>query len=182
MSRSLAVALLLPALTAHADESLTVCYNYECASKAEVRFHESRLDAVGQLFAASADPEAERTAIAKAVGAMYRIAGEQTPIWRDKGGDYADDGVDGRMDCIDHSTNTHAWIALFARRGWLRFHTLHPPVRRGLVLPHWAVRIGESSGGRQYVVDSWFFDSGEPAVVFRLEEWMRGAIANGVRR
>ena len=179
MARILLAPVLLFAMAAHAEEMVIICYNYGCAATAEVRFSDAQLEEVHGLFSGTADAQAERAAIAAAVGQMYRFAGQQTPIWRDKGGDFDDDGADGRMDCIDHSTDTYSWLRLFARHGWLKYHLVLPPVRRGVIFTHHAARIGELTGRRQFVVDSWFFDHGHPAVVFTLQEWLAGARANG---
>jgi hypothetical protein len=182
MPRILAALVLLAAMTAHAEETVIVCYNYGCSTQAEVVFSDAQLQEVHGLLNGTADSEAERAAIAVAVGQMYRYAGMQTPIWRDKAGDFNDDAADGSMDCIDHSTNTDSWLRLFARHGWLKYHSVLRPVRRGIIFTHFAARIAETAEmkKRQFAVDSWFYDHGHPAVVFTLEEWRAGARANGI--
>lgn len=172
-------AFALPGLSAHADE-LMICYNYGCYTRASVDYGEEQLARVQLQFAAAADAGAERKAISAAIGRMYAIAGEQTPVWRDKGGNYADGGDNGKMDCIDHSTNTNAFLRLMQARGWLRFHeVLEPLMRRRLFFAeHWAARIRERETQAVYVVDSWFFDNGRPAAVLALEDWIAGKIPN----
>jgi hypothetical protein len=172
-------ALAVPGL-ARADQ-LTICYNYGCYSKAPVDYSEQQLGSVRELLEAADDAAAEREAISRAIGRMYAIAGEQTPVWRDKGGDYADGGVDGRMDCIDHSTNTTEFLKLFQARGWLRFHEVLEPLMRArfIVAVHWAARIRERGSQRAYVVDGWYFDNGHPAAVFAVEEWLAGKKPDG---
>lgn len=177
--RSLILAsVLLCASPAHADEDVVICYNYGCASKAWVKFSEAQLGEVRGMIGGAADAPAERAAIAQAVGRMYLLAGRQSPIWRDRGGNYDDDEADGRMDCIDHSTNTTSWLSLFARRGWLKFHSVLPEVKRGFWAYHAAARVAERATRREFAVDSWFFDNGHPAVIFPLRDWMDGARAN----
>jgi len=85
--------------------------------------------------------------------------------------------VDGRMDCIDESTNTTSYLRLLESKGWLRFHRVLEPVRRAplLINDHWAARIVETQTSREFAVDSWFFDNGRPAFVAPLEEWHKGA-------
>lgn len=205
-----AVLALVPVLAltgaAHAvtlarpgDESVEVCYNYDCRARATVRFDDQALDPVRRVLAEAADAAAEREAIAYAMGWMYFLAGQQTPIWRDRGGNFDDgDYLNGRMDCIDHSTNTTAFLRVLERRGWLRHHRVLDPVRRGRFLDiHWAGHVAEvpsagvpsgeasenaaslqatgSADGREYVVDTWFHDPGHPAMVAPLRDWMRGA-------
>jgi hypothetical protein len=176
----LLAALVAAAQAARADE-LTICYNYGCYAKAQVVFEQPQLEVLRGLLASANDAAAEREAISLAIGRMYAIAGEQTPVWRDKGGDYADDGVDGQMDCIDHSTNTTAFLKLLQARGWLRFHEVLAPIKRArfFVFEHWGARIRERDAGRFYVVDSWFFDNGHPAAIFPAEQWLAGKRPDG---
>jgi hypothetical protein len=177
-----AVLALSPwtACAAGADE-VTICYNYGCYARARVGFSEAQLADLRQLFAPAGDAAAERAVISLAIGRMYAIAGEQTPVWRDKGHNYADGGVDGQMDCIDHSANTSAFLQLLQARAWLRYHEVLEPVRRVrfLVAEHWAARIRERETQQAYVVDSWYFDIGRPAAVLTVEEWRAGKTLDG---
>ena len=178
---ALAIAVALGADgAAHADQ-VAICYNYGCHATALVDFSEERLESLHQLLAASADAAAEREAIAIAIGRMYGIAGEQTPVWRDRGGNYADGGVNGQMDCIDHSTNTDSFLRLLQARAWLRFHEVLEPLMRTrfIFAVHWTARIRDRATQWVYVVDSWYFDNGHPAAVFAVEDWLAGKTPDG---
>jgi hypothetical protein len=168
------------ASAARADE-VAICYNYGCYTGAQVNYSDAQLATLHQLLAAAGDAAAEREAISVAIGRMYAIAGEQTPIWRDKGGNYADGGVNGQMDCIDHSTNTDGFLRLLQARGWLRFHEVLEPLRRirFIVAVHWAARIRDRATQRVYTVDSWYFDNGHPAAVLTVEDWLAGKRPDG---
>ena len=171
-----ACALALGAAPARAQEDLPVCFNYGCQTLATVHLDPAQLKRVRGLFARIDSPEAERAAIADAMAWLYAYAGEQTPTWLDRGGNLDDDDVEGRMDCVDHSTNTTTWLALLARRGWIRYHDVAEPVRRGRLLSvHWSARVLEKETGAQWVVDTWFLDPGYPATIYPLDEWMDGA-------
>lgn len=163
-------------LLAAADQ-VTICYNYDCAVKAEVIFNGKQLNKVRSLFSDEKNAEAERRAISQAIGLFATFSGEQTPTHNDKGGNAHDDGVDGRMDCLDHSHNTTEYLKLLERHGWLKFHKVLERVMRApyLVDDHWAGRIVETQTGQEYIVDSWFFDNGHPAAIFTLEDWKHGA-------
>jgi hypothetical protein len=176
---ALLCALAARGLQARADE-ITICYNYGCYARAPVSYGEKDLDRLRQPLAAAGDAKAERAAIAQVIGRMYAIAGEQTPVWRDKGGNYADGGENGKMDCIDHSTNTSAFLRLLQARGWLRFHEVLEPLlrRRFFFADHWAARMRERETREVYAVDSWFFDNGRPATVMPVEDWLGGATPN----
>ncbi len=176
---ALLFTLAAPSLHAHAEE-VTICYNYGCNARAPVNYGEQDLERLQRQLAAASDAKAEREAIALVIGRMYSIAGQQTPVWRDKGGNYADGGENGKMDCIDHSTNTTAFLRLLQARGWLRFHEVLEPLmrRRFFVADHWSARIRERETQEVYVVDSWFFDNGRPAAVMPVEDWLDGATPN----
>ncbi len=172
-------AFAVPGL-AQADR-VTICYNYGCHVKAPVDYGEEQLDTLRQSLAAAGDAGTERAAISRAIGRMYAIAGEQTPVWRDKGGNYADGGVNGQMDCIDHSANTDSFLRLLQARGWLRFHEVLEPLMRMrfIFAVHWTARIRDREAQRIYVVDSWYFDNGHPAAVFAVEDWLAGKDPDG---
>lgn len=159
------------------DEAVDVCFNYGCANQAVAVFSETRLSLLRDSLALAASPEQERALLSLAVGSLYSWAGEQTPIHADKGGNFADEGEPGTMDCIDHSLTTERFLLLLEKRHMLRFHRLLGRVHRlrHLVMEHNAVEIEElSQDAPHYVVDSWYVDNGKPALVMPLQNWMDG--------
>ena len=172
--------LLLLALSAGvaAEERVLVCHGYGCAVQDEVVFSSLRLRRLAGRLAQARDAAGEREILAAVVGDLYRWAGEQSDIRNDRGGNFADGSTPGRMDCLDHSATTTRFLQLLARYGALRYHRVLVPVSRawlGLVENHWAAQIETLDGEVRYVVDSWFVDNGEPAVILPLEEWKKGA-------
>jgi len=183
MKRWLAGSLLAAHFgLACADTEVVICYNYGCESQAKIVYSERKLAKVHEMLAPAKDAAEERAALAQVVGRLYTWAGGQSPVWRDKGGDQADGGEDGRMDCIDHALSTTRLLAMLEARGWLRFHRVLEPERRAplFVNQHFSAAIEEKSTagivfvGERWVVDSWFRDNGQPAVIFPLENWMGG--------
>lgn len=169
------VLCLLPA-TGWA-ESVDICYNYDCATHAEVRLSKGQLRNLRKLFVRLSTPQLERVAIARGIGLLEIYAAKQTPTGRDKGGNAADNGIDGRMDCLDHSHNTTAYLKLMQRNALLAFHDVLDPVKRApyLLDVHWAAQILDRSNGQKFAVDSWFLDNGASAVVYPLQAWFNGA-------
>ncbi len=178
----LLAAACAAAAPAAAEREVEVCFNYGCASRAPVRFSTDELKIVQAAFSDVADAADERRAIAAAVARLYAVAAAQSPIGADRGGNIEDDGVEGRMDCIDHSTNTTTWLQLLAERGWLRHHEVGDRVRRSrfVIFEHWSARIVESATRAEFAVDSWFHDPGNPAEVFPLRTWLAGAYPPGL--
>lgn len=140
--RLLLYALVLVASAARADESVLFCYNYGCAVEAEAHFDPRQMAEVRAQLQGAADAADERRRLAVVLGSLYRWAGEQLPIRADKGGDYADDGVDGRMDCIDHAATTTRLLRLLEAHGGLRHHRVIEQARRSfLILQHFSAVI-----------------------------------------
>lgn len=168
-------------------ETVRICYNYGCLAEAEVHYAAHQLDQVRALLGTAQSAADEREKLSLAVGWLLGWAGEQTPISADRGGNYADQAVYGRMDCIDHSTTTTRLLRLLEARGWLRFHRVLEVVQRTRYLfeVHYSAQIEEledpageraaAGGSARHVVDSWFRDNGQPAVVMALPDWLAGA-------
>jgi hypothetical protein len=187
-------ALAFSALTtggvaaAGAGERVAICFNYDCVAQADVVFSDGQLEELEERMSRARTPDEEREAIGGAVGRLLGWAGQQSPISADRGGNYADDAVDGRRECIDHATTTTRLLRLLERRGLLRFHRVLEPAGRlrFWVFPHYAAQIeemrddgaqrgaGEEEASSRFAVDSWFFDNGHPAAVMRLETWQKG--------
>ncbi|HKO87293.1 MAG TPA: hypothetical protein VJU83_02130 [Burkholderiales bacterium] len=173
-SAILLLHLLLFSHLAHA-EKLQICHAYDCSEQSTVEFPPKKLAELKALFKRPRNADEERDTVSRAVAAMYVYAGTQSPIWQDHAGNDDDEEMPGRMDCIDHSTNTTTFLLLMQKQGWLRFHTVGRPIRRNIWNAHWAVDLIERGSGERYVVDSWFFEPGEPAAVFALDNWLGGA-------
>lgn len=232
-----AQAATLPARTPVplADDSFRICFNYSCMTEQDVWVPGSTLDTLRQWLASAPDAAAERAVLAQAVGMLLAEAGRQTPVAADRGGNFLDQEVEGRMDCIDHSTSTTRILRMIEAHGWLRFHQVLEPVRRTrLIMQHFGAVVEEvapprpepvrarpvavpdymavmlaqcdcaevmndvrrpdtsadgtqesagrpaddADAGNRYVVDSWFVDNGEAAIVLPLAEWLEGGGPN----
>lgn len=180
MRRWLCVVLVLWSGFGLADERVSICYGYGCLVQTDVRYTDGQLGDVRRLLFAAVDAADERKMLAQAIGRLYGWAGEQSDIRNDRGGNYADGGIPGKMDCIDHSTSTTRLLGLLADRGYLRWHRVRTVESRNfawLIESHWSAVIEEKTDGEaaRFVVDSWFVDNGQPAVILPLDEWKKGA-------
>ena len=163
-----------------ADETVRICYGYGCLAQAEIRYTEGQLGEVRRMLFAAVDAENERNTLSEVIGRLYAWGGEQSDIHNDRGGNYADGHLPGKMDCIDHSTSTTRLLRMLEARGYLRWHAVLDPVERGvakLFFVHWTAVIAEKMKGEdaRFAVDSWFVDNGQPAVILPLDEWKKGA-------
>jgi hypothetical protein len=171
------------------SERADVCYNYSCVAEGNVTFSAKQLTRLRDMLAAATNSERERAALAQAIGQMYAWAAEQTPVGNDKAGNFADGGMPGQMDCIDHSTTTTRFLRLLEKRGWMRFHRAVDGVRRGNPFSqHLSAAIEDLGDGvsvvridardRLWAVDSWYADNGKPPYVATLDEWERAGGPN----
>ncbi|WP_230623349.1 MULTISPECIES: hypothetical protein [Chromobacterium] len=165
---------LLPA-AARAD-GLNICYHYRCSRQAYFEISEEARDWLAARLARAGSAAAEREAVSDAVVALYRIAARDTPIWQDKGGNFHDGPAEGRMDCVDHSSNVTAFLGYLDRQGWLKFHHAAPPAWRApwILDLHYTGVLHDIAAGQDWAVDTWFRDFGEPPVVVPLSIWMKG--------
>ncbi len=139
-----ALLMLCLPISAAAAPAVEICYNYGCAVRVPVRFEPLRLEALEARLREADSAQAERAVLGEVLGKLYRIAGEQTPVAADRAGNLLDGGVDGRMDCIDHSTSSTALLQLLETRGSLRYHTVLAPARRArFILQHFSAVIEE---------------------------------------
>lgn len=179
MRRVLKVLALCSLLgTAHAagDVDVEVCFNYGCQNTQAVSFTGSQIDSLRGRLRQADDARSEREILSRVIADMYRWAGAQSPISVDRAGDYLDDGVYGRMDCIDHANTTTHMLDVLQRAGALRHHRVLAIARRRswLIMQHFSAVIEDIEDGRQYAVDTWFRDHAEPAVVMDIQRWMDG--------
>jgi len=159
-----------------------ICYNWSCSETAPIELSDEQLRVVRGLFSEANNASAERLAISSALGGLAVFAAQQSPTGADRGGNWDDQNVNGRMDCIDHSTNTTTYLQLIQNQGWLKFHRARERVKRvrfAGISEHWAGRIDEIKTSESFAVDSWFFDSGHPAVIYPLNDWLSGKSPDG---
>lgn len=174
--------------SALAQQRVEICHGYSCLRQETITYTQGQLGEIRRLLFIAVDASSERDLLSEAIGRLYRWAGEQSDIHNDRAGNLADEGVVGRMDCIDHSTSTTRLLAMLDELDYLRWHrVLTPEVRHfALLFPsHWSAVIeeipaepeeaGGVTPGARFVVDSWFVNNGEPAVILPLEEWKKGA-------
>jgi len=167
------IALFLTTSHCWADV-LPICYDYGCQVADYFEITSENIQQIEMLFIPVQTPLQEKEAVSKAIGYIEKIAGEQTPTYHDKGENHNDDGVEGRMDCIDESNNTYTYLRWIEKQKWFRFHRTGSLINRYrfFISPHWAVELNELNKEKKYVVDSWYFNNGEPAVIMNISQWL----------
>ena len=162
------------------QERFTHCYFSSCRSRQETFVTDQEFTQVRAQF----DPPPrsaveERERIGKAIAVWEQIVGARTGTWRDKGTDAIEFLSDGyQLDCLDETFNTTSYLMMMRTAGLIRFHTIRYPSSRGIIsyfgVPHHSATILDNSDAQRYVVDSWFFDNGQPPVIMKVEIWEKG--------
>ncbi|MCZ4282851.1 hypothetical protein O4H49_18850 [Kiloniella laminariae] len=164
------------------------CYGHGCTFKGEIHLDESQWGEIQAMFKdKDLDPEAERFALATAVGKLEDYAGKQNGTSGDRAGTFMDGVGNRQLDCIDEAVNASNFIGLLQRDGLLQHHELRRPVLRswvsGNILHATAVIEQVDPQGREkgskWSVDSSFFKNGEKATVAPLEQWQTGWVPEG---
>ncbi|UTH72702.1 hypothetical protein [Chromobacterium sp. IIBBL 290-4] len=171
----LLIAAILPYASARAD-GLNICYHYRCSRQAYFDISDEERDWLAARMAQADSAESERAAVGDAVQTLYFIAARFTPIWQDKGGNIHDGPAEGRMDCVDHSSNVTTFLHYLERQGWLKFHHAAQAEWRAphILDLHYTGVLHDDAANQDWAVDTWFKDFGEPPVVVPLSVWMTG--------
>ena len=171
------ILLGFSAIPAQADAVVVVCYNWGCKNQEGVVFDNPWMRQVLQPLNVVETPEEERLAVASIVRQFYRKAAEQTPIGADEPGNVEDETVDGRMDCIDHSTTTRNILSYLQRHRLMRWHDVGPYAHRTLFIDsHYSATLIErastlSEAERMFVVDPWEVDRDSIPLPQSVREW-----------
>ena len=157
----------------------TVCHGYNCRYKTRITFSDGDIDTLRAAFAANgATAAAEREEMSQAVAFLETITGAVIGTADDPGAVLENEhiGDPTRQDCVDEAATTTGYLVLLANNGMLRHHTVSEPAQRGWLIDgrwqHYTAVVEESATGERYVVDSWFRDNGQPAVVMSLSDWL----------
>ena len=169
--------LMLVSPWAMADGLVLFCYNWDCKTPGVASFSEPWLKNTLAPLRQAKTAAAERAAAAEVVRQFYVKAAEQLPIAADEPGNEEDDTVNGRMDCIDHSSTTRNILAFLAHRQALRWHGVGPYAHRTLFLDsHYSATLAENdvpvdNDGQIYTIDPWFVAQGSLPPVQPVREW-----------
>lgn len=157
-------------------QKLSVCYQANCLEEVNFTVSEDTHNQISTFFLLITSAIEEREAIRHAVRSLYLEAAKYSPIASDRGGNFKDYSVQGRMDCVDHSRNDTTFLNYIQQQGWLNYHKVGEIVWRNplLINLHYASQIIEINTLHSWVVDTWFLDFGELATVLPYAQWKSG--------
>ncbi len=152
-----------------------LCYDYDCENRTNITLTFAQWQSVRSLFLPPAvTPLEERRWIAQAIARLESLAGAQSGTSADLGGNARGAGDPGQMDCIDESTNTTTYLRMLRDEGLFRWHAVQDRRMRNKWFfdVHWTAVIVDNTTGREFAVDSWFFDNGREPVITPFEDWL----------
>jgi hypothetical protein len=160
--------------------SVVVCHGFGCRFRTPIALSAADDAKLTQFLSAGhASAEAERKAVAQAVAWFQRRVATEAGTASAKA--YATgvfDAKPSQFDCIDASTNTTTTLLVLSELGLLKYHRLVAPVSRspllGLGVIHTTAVLVELQGGREWAIDSWVRNNGEPPDVLPLKTWYAG--------
>lgn len=158
--------------------SFKICYSHGCEDLAEVQLSPDQWERVRAIFSAkSADAATERENISHAIGMLESMVGPLTETEKDIGGSFHGILRANQMDCVDEAVNTLTYLTMMEQDRLISYHDINLPASRGFFLngwPHVAPVLVNKQTKEKYVVDSWFLDNGQPAVVLPYKKWKSG--------
>ena len=173
----LGASLVFVAGPSRADALVVFCYNWGCLVRQSALYDDPWLRKALQPLRQAKNPEAERAAVAEVVHRFYHKAAAQLPIGADEPGNPEDENVNGRMDCIDHSTTTKNILLYLQHRKLLRWHEVGLYAHRSLLVgSHYSATLIEVAGEapleeRIYTVDPWDVSPEALPEVLPVREW-----------
>ncbi|MCB1593155.1 MAG: hypothetical protein KDI90_11965 [Alphaproteobacteria bacterium] len=159
--------------------AFTFCSQYGCKRLTPLSISNDEWADISNVYGPLAqNAQQEREKISRTIARFEQIIGARTGTDIDIAGTFRKIGK-GQLDCVDESTNTTSYLMLLEQNGFLRFHRVGAPDTRFPIVhsgrwPHQTAVIIEKENGKRYVVDSWFYDNGHPAVVLPIKTWKEG--------
>lgn len=154
-----------------------LCHGFSCSSKSLVTLDEEQWAKVAAVFKKPAKtPGTEREQITKAIAILEAESTKDAKLNPDFGEANTFENDQSQMDCIDEAINTTHYIEFLDEAGLLKHHDPAPPLHRGFFVdgqwPHNSAAVKENGSGEIYAIDSYYFDSGQPAAAVPIDVWL----------
>lgn len=161
-------------------QAFEICQGGGCPHTDVLQLTEAEWDNVARLFSPlPADAEAERAAVAQAIGVLEDLIGTKTGTAADRAGTFGNSEYQHQQDCNDEAINSTTYLRLLQQAGFLRFHHILDTRTRKFFFtgwPHTTAVIQQSDNHAEYAVDSWFYDNGHAASIVPMGVWKDGYV------
>ena len=159
--------------------TLRVCYNWSCSSREFVTFSAADIanvkDYLTQCVGDSFHDRVQRLRVG--IWQLQLVAQKYIPnLANDREINEFDRDVEGRLDCVDSSTNTTTYLRILQDLGQLTGFSVTNPEVRNLMdfhAVHWTAVVTDKNDGKLWSVDSWFRPHGHLPFVMPLADWKK---------
>jgi hypothetical protein len=157
--------------------TLRVCYNWSCNQQERVTFTaEDMAEVLSYMTTCQGEGLHDRVQRMRiGVWRMQLLARKYVPLLaNDKAINDDDAELEGRADCVDHTSNTNTYLHVLKALGQLPGWTLLAPQVRNVMSPHgvhWTPVVADERTKREWSVDSWFHPNGQLPLVMPLRDW-----------
>lgn len=166
-------------LNRNGSVTLRVCYNWSCAAQRWVTFSADEMqevkDFLGQCTGTGLHDRIQRLRVG--IWQMQLIAQRHIPdLANDREINEFDKGVEGRLDCVDSSSNTMTYLKILEALRQLPGWSVAKPVVRNVMDfygVHWTAVVTDQASGKAWSVDSWFRPHGHLPFVMPVADWKR---------
>ena len=158
---------------------LRVCYNWTCAAREYLTFSAADIANVrSYLTQYTGDSFHDRVQrLRVGIWQLQLVAQKYLPqLANDREINEFDRDVEGRLDCVDSSTNTTTYLRILQDLGQLPGFSVTKPEVRNLLdfhAVHWTAVVTDKNDGKPWSVDSWFRPHGHLPFVMPLADWKK---------
>ncbi len=171
---------LPPEYTIHADGAvaLRICFNWSCARRETLIFTQNDMAHLKRLVALCPGQSLHDRLQQVRIGIwqMELLAQKYQPLLaNDLAINDFEGKIEGRMDCIDNTSNTTTYLHILRDIGELPGWTVSSPIVRSLfdfTAVHWTAVIIDTESGMPWSVDSWYRPNGHLPLLMPLQSWM----------
>lgn len=156
----------------------SVCHGYSCRLKTSVRLESSEWEKAKSYLTQSSSPKEERKKISKSIAYLEKVIGKKAGTDIDEAKSVPFQFDPKQQDCIDETVNTTTYLKMLEKEKLFQWHRVSQPRRRGFFYdgawPHNTAVIQEKKSNKEYTVDTWFHQNGEPPEIVPIEKWVKG--------
>jgi len=158
--------------------TLRICFNWSCARRQTITFTPEDIALLRRNMAACPDASLQDRLQRLRIGIwqMGLLAQKYQPaLANDQAINDFDGEVEGRMDCVDITSNTTTFLHILRDLGQLPGWQVSAPEVRGffdITAVHWTAVITDLETGLPWSVDSWFRPHGHLPMVMPLANWI----------
>jgi hypothetical protein len=162
----------------HGYVTLRICYNWSCSRRETMTFTPDDMDLLKSRMAfcsgTSLEDRLQRVRIG--IWQMELLAHKYQPaLANDRAINNSEEGLNGRMDCVDNASNTTTYLHILRDIGELSGWTVSSPEVRSrfnVHAVHWTAVITDKATGVDWSVDSWFRPNGHLPMTMPLQSWI----------